>query len=112
MCSCSLSLPADLSSTGSTALLLLLHSHFLRAVRLLLNINGKFGADAATTTTSARHLWSSIFILSISVCIQPGFFSNPESGDIRVSFLVYVEWLPTERMRSIVNIEAWRGGQK
>lgn len=41
MCSCRLSLPADLSSTGSATLLLLLHSYI--SSHMQLNINGKFG---------------------------------------------------------------------
>lgn len=97
MCSCRLSLPADLSSTGSATLLLPLHSYIsLRAVRLLLNINGKFGR----CRRGCHHFCFCEALVKLDFhskyfCRHSAglflFFFSPESRDFLVSFLVYIE---------------------
>lgn len=102
MCSCS---GVDCSRYITSASPLI---HFLTAVRLLLNINGKFG-----WSRRGCHYFCEVLVKlafhSKCFCLHSGgqYFFYPESVSCRMWRGCFAG-----RMQSIVNVEVWCGGQK
>lgn len=102
MCSCS---GVDCSRYITSAPPLI---HFLTAVRLLLNINGKFGWSRRGCRYFCEVLVKLAFH-SKCFCLHSGsqYFFYPESVSCRMWRSCFAG-----RMQSIVNVEVWCGGQK